>query len=294
MQAMWIKSSFFICACLLSIACGSRDGVGAQKHRSIESFTLQSETFANTRNIQVSLPVNYQADQRYGVFYFTDGGAAFDEPGWNVPGVVAQLEKEGAIKEFIFVAIDNGGATVEAQNPSVDRASEYIPYEDPSWTEEPIPTPRGDQFPDFLVNEVMQEVAARYSVDNAASKTGLAGTSFGGLITLYTLVNHPEKFGYALIESPSLHVGEGILIDQTTKLKDWRGRIHIGVGTEEGDTHAIKRQMLDNAKALAVAIENNAPGAVVRLDVTEGGTHWYDAWRERLPAALEFLLTSEG
>ena len=194
MNKLRIKSVFFICACLLVVACGSQDSVTVQKKRTIESFTLKSEIFANTRNIQVSLPANYQEDRRYGVFYFTDGGAAFDEPGWNVPGVIAQLEKEGAIREFIFVAIDNGGATLESQNPQVDRASEYLPYPDPSWTAEPTPTPRGDQFPSFLMNEVMPEIAERYSADPSASKTGLAGASFGGLITLYTLLNHPRQF----------------------------------------------------------------------------------------------------
>ena len=51
--------------------------------------------------------------------------------------------------------------------------------------------------------------------------------------------------------------------------------------------------MLENAKTLAATIENNAPNAEVQIIVTEGGTHWYDAWRERLPAALEFLLTGK-
>ena len=40
-----------------------------------------------------------------------------------------------------------------------DRASEYLPYDDQSWTTPDVPVPRGEHLPPFLFDEVMPLVS---------------------------------------------------------------------------------------------------------------------------------------
>jgi len=148
--------------------------ITAQPEINIKELVLKSEVFNNTRSIRILLPPGYNKpanrNKKYPVFYFTDGLPAFDSPAWNVPGTVNDLWEKGLIREFIFVGIDNGGSTKEATNPVVDRASEYIPYPDPTWTSDPAPKPMGKMFPEFLFNEVMPLVKQSYRVKSGGAK----------------------------------------------------------------------------------------------------------------------------
>ncbi len=255
------------------------------------TLSLTSRVFDNTRTIRILLPPGYHdpanAARRYPVFYFTDGVAAWH--GWGVPEVAQQLWDEGAIPHYIFVGIDNGGSTIESTEPARDRAEEYLPYPDPSWTESP-PEPRGQLFPAFLFDEVMPLVAESFRVDPDPGLTGLAGDSFAGAITLYTGIKYPHRLGMLLIESPSLHVGNGQLIDDAAHAGSWPSAIYLGVGTAEGDTPETQQRMVSLVRELAEVLGARTAGSRVGLLEVEGGTHWYDSWKERLPRALLFLL----
>jgi len=160
---------------------------------SMESLTLRSTMFSNTRTIRVWLPPGYSnPDQRhrtYPVFYFTDGVAAFH--GRELDKVAAKLVAAGKIPPTIFVGIDNGGSTRESKNPSSDRANEYLPYPDSS-LEPPVPEPHGKLFPQFLETEVRPFVESHYRTNG---DVGLAGASYGGAIAIYTVMENPGRSG---------------------------------------------------------------------------------------------------
>lgn len=256
-----------------------------------QEFELKSTVFGNTRTIRVLLPPGYfgaeQREHRYPVFYFTDGIAAWDE--WGVPDVVEELWEGKEIVEAIFIGIDSGGSTRESRDPSVDRANEYLPWADPSWTM-PRPEPEGERFPDFLFDEVMPEVNRRYRTAIGPRNTGLAGSSYGGVIALYTAFARPGHIGYLLAESPSLHVSQGRFIEMAAEAEPLPARIYLGVGTAEGDTPEGRAQTVSSVLRLDAALLESAPRESVRLVVVEGAPHWYDAWRDRLPLALRFLV----
>jgi len=48
--------------------------------------------------------------------------------------------------------------------------------------------------------------------------TGIGRSSYGGVATLYALLAKPGTFGYGLIESPSMSVGRGQLMRDTSPL----------------------------------------------------------------------------
>ena len=261
---------------------------------------LKSRVYGNTRNLRVLLPPSYhETDNVYPVFFFLDGLATMDAPGLDLPRIVANESAESPLREFIIVAIDNGGSTTTSSNPSVDRASEYLPYADPYWIEPPIPKPRGTLFPEFLFEEVMPIIVSKFRVavgpaNVGPANVGLGGSSFGGLVTLYTLIAHPDRLGMVMIESPSLHVSQGRLENQLGNLHEWTGKMHIGVGSAEGELVEYQREMARNVLSLVNLVYSAAPRAELNFEFANGGTHWYDAWRARLPGALRFLFQCES
>jgi enterochelin esterase-like enzyme len=258
------------------------------------TLELKSRVFGNTRNLHVLLPPAYDEPgrerDRFPVFYFTDGVAAWDA--WGVPSVVEQLSARREIPDYIFVGIDNGGSTRESTSPARDRASEYLPYADQSWTDA-APEPKGDRFPAFLFDEVMLLVGQHVRTTTDGPVTGLAGSSFGGAVALYTALKHPDRIGLLLLESPSLHIGHEQLLKDAAVAARWPIAVSIGVGTAEGDTPDARALMVRTVRQLDDILRVRAPATRERLVVVEGAEHWYDAWRARLPDALRFLLTSQ-
>ena len=53
----------------------------------------------------------------------------------------------------------------------------------------------------------MPLVDGKYRTLPGQPNTGIGGSSFGGVATLYALLAQPGRFGYGLIESPTLWIG---------------------------------------------------------------------------------------
>lgn len=251
---------------------------------SIEFLTLHSKIFANTRTIRVWLPPDYaspaSASRKYPVFYFTDGIAVFH--GRQLDRIAAQLIAAGKIAPTIFVGIDNGGSTRESKNPGTDRANEYLPFPDQFLTP-PLPDPKGKLFPDFFTHEVRPLVESHYRVNG---DIGIAGSSYGAAIALYTVLQNPAGYRWLLLESPSLYIDNDRLLRLTEHQKRWPSRIYIGAGTDEGEGDA-KQEMVNDVNRLTRAIQNRSDSCTL---IVPGAQHNEDAWRSRLPGALEFLL----
>jgi enterochelin esterase-like enzyme len=258
-----------------------------------EEFSLASTVFRNTRTIRVLLPPRYHdpaaAGVTYPACYFLDGRAAFDGPGWGLVKTATALWAAHKIPDVVFVGVDNGGSTLESTDPMVDRASEFLPEPDPSWTTEPAPTPRGKDHPDFLFTEVVPAVASRYRV-KADAPICLAGDSYAAAAALYAAEQRPGRIQALLLESPPLHFGS--LLADAQSLTAWPSRVYLGYGTAEGETLETQREMVTNARRLASAISRQRGSAFKALEV-KGAAHGYDAWRARLKQALIFLLGSD-
>jgi enterochelin esterase-like enzyme len=257
----------------------------------IATLTLRSRVFGNSRALRVLLPPGYDAPanaaRRYPVVYFTDGVAAWD--GWGVPDTVRDLWARHRIRAAIFVGIDNGGSATEATDPIRDRASEYLPFEDQTWDGAPPPA-KGELFPRFFFDEVHRLIVRRYRASRRPQDLTLAGASYGAIAALYTAMRYPDRVGQLLLESPSLHVGEGRLLNAADVQARWPRAVYVGVGTDEGDSPAAKERMLADARRLDRIFKQASPPPRSQLVVAVGGIHWFSAWRARLSGALVFLL----
>jgi len=263
---------------------------GTREHAQVETFEISSEVFHNRRSIRVLLPRGYEdaanRNRRYPVLYLNDGFAVFKAGAWNAPEIVERLESEGRMRPVIMVGMDNG-ASIE-NGSAEQRTREYLPYPDP--TNEPsVPSPQGASYPKFLIREVMPAVSARYRVMPGAENTGVGGASYGGLAALYTVMHNPGTFGRLLLESTPLFLSEFAALREAKATRQWPARISIGVGTKETDDETLAKAAAPDMEALRSAILRGSPRSEVKLVVEHGATHGSQAWRRRLPAALEFL-----
>jgi len=253
--------------------------------------TLKSTIFGNERKIRVLLPEGYgdaaNKDRRYPVLYMLDGQNVFDaclsdvsHREWSVDETVRRLVAEKKIPPLIVVGVDHAGK---------DRAREYLPYKD--FTGNPdMDEPAGKQFPDFMTKEVMPLVDGNYRTLTGPPNTGIGGSSYGGVASLYALLAKPNTFGYGLIESPTLWVGMGQLVRDTNPLVVMPQKVFVGFGGKESSEPKYNEKMV----GLIRQVETNFRAAGYddtnfRFVVDPEAEHNEPAWEKRLPGALTFL-----
>jgi predicted alpha/beta superfamily hydrolase len=253
--------------------------------------TLKSTIFGNVRTIRVLLPPGYgdaaNKDRHYPVLYMLDGQNVFDaclsdvsHHEWSVDETVQQLITENRIPPMIVVGVDHAGK---------DRAHEYLPYKDFDFQPD-MDEPAGRRFPDFLTNEVMPLVDGQYRTLQGRPNTGIGGSSYGGVATLYALLAKPGAFGYGLIESPSMFIGMGQLVRDTSPLVALPVKVFMAFGGKEAPNPVISEKMI----GLTRQIESNFRAAGYddsnfRFVVDPEAVHTEAAWEKRLPGALTFL-----
>jgi predicted alpha/beta superfamily hydrolase len=264
----------------------------------VRTITLQSKVFPGERTLRIWLPPGYDTtgQRRYPVLYVFDGQNAFDTctgyqgHEWTLDEVATRLITSKAIPPIVIVAIDNGGAR---------RANEYLPYADPF-----NPTAgqmEGDRLAAFLSQDVMPAVATSFRVSGDPAEIGVGGFSYGGIATLHLALTNPQLFGKALIESPSLQVGNGQLLRDATDAATLPNRIYIGMGGEEtaippNAPPAIRERiarinagLVVGARRLRDRLATALEAPPVKLVIDPAAHHGEDAWAKRLPAALTFL-----
>lgn len=253
--------------------------------------SLTSKIFGNTRAIRVLVPPGYDApanrDKHYPVLYLLDGQNLFDaclsevsHAEWQVDETVYRLIREKAIPGLIVVGIDHAGAK---------RGYEFLPYRDFIGSES-MEEPAGKKFPDFVATEVMPLVDAQYRTLTGHPNTGIGGSSYGGVATLYALLARPNTFGYGLIESPTLWIGLGQLVRDTDPLLARPRKVFMAFGGEEigfGPAETVMLSLLDTVRAnfKAAGYDDNS----LRYVFEDQAKHTESAWAQRLPDALQFL-----
>jgi predicted alpha/beta superfamily hydrolase len=153
------------------------------------TLTIKPATLPEARTILVATPASYaNAQRRYPVLVLLD---ADDQDQFNAAAANLHfLAGRAAIPELILVGIVNGKDRTHDLTPPATGA-----------TAKPFPTAGGEsKFVDFLVNDVLPEVRAKYRTMPA---TFLAGHSFGGLVALHTAATRREFSGIVAM-SPSL------------------------------------------------------------------------------------------
>lgn len=252
---------------------------------------LESPQLGNRRDVLVYLPPSYvESDRRYPVLYMHDGQNLFDAATsyageWHADETMEVLAREGL--EAIVVGVPNAGER---------RFNEYIPFPSPE-----LEDAQGDAYVAFLADTVKPIIDRDFRTRPGREATGVAGSSLGGLISLYTYFRRPEVFGLAGVFSPAFRWGKGDIFPFVKQAAFSPGRIYMDVGTAE-EVGLAKTRRSEPALALRylryvrrmdelLCRKGYLPGATLRYVEEEEAVHHESAWARRLPGALRFLLS---
>ncbi len=228
------------------------------------------------RRVWVYLPPDYEtSNKNYPVLFMHDGQNCFDAATsfageWEVDESLNQLFAEGDYG-CIVVAVDNGG---------IHRIDEYSPWNNPSYG-----GGEGDLYMDFLINSLKPVIDANFRTLNGREYTGLMGSSMGGLISHYGLIEHQNVFSKAGIFSPAYWIVEDEIQNHTQDTAiDNPIKAYIIVGQGEG-VNFVNSVNLMHGTLLSKGLSNDE----VFKEVHPDGQHseWY--WAREFPAAYEWL-----
>lgn len=221
------------------------------------------------RRVWVYLPENYK-QYSYPVLYMQDGQNVFDDATayageWGVD----EFLDSAILKSCIVVAIDNGGDK---------RLNEYCPYDMAKFGKG-----EGGQYVDFLVKTLKPYIDKKYRTLKDSKHTFIAGSSMGGLISMYAILKYPKVFGGAGVFSPAFWVGPQIFDDIIKKGTNVKGKIYFYAGKQEGET-----MVPDMLKAFErmVSVSKSKMTTVIRDD----GKHNEPTWRKEFPLFYEWIL----
>jgi predicted alpha/beta superfamily hydrolase len=150
---------------------------------------------SRTRRIWMYLPPDYGMvpGKRYPVLYMQDGQNLFDENSsfageWGVDEAM-NLLCQGGDAGCIIVGIDNGAA---------HRVDEYSPWVNPAYG-----GGEGIDYIHFIVNTLKPYIDNNYNTLACRDYTGIMGSSMGGLISMYAIIEFQQVFSKAGVFSPA-------------------------------------------------------------------------------------------
>jgi predicted alpha/beta superfamily hydrolase len=229
------------------------------------------------RELYAYLPRTYGGgDGRYPVLYMHDGRNLFDEKTshageWRVDETMESLGEEGL--EAIVVGIPHGP----------DRGAEYVPSE------------RGGEYVSFVVDEVKPLVDRTLRTLPGRETTGLAGSSLGGIISLFGFLARDDVFSYAGVMSPAFWWDESLYeIAAATPRRE--GRIWMDVGGDEHPENPERsRAYVEGFERMSSILRAQGyDESRLRTVLEPGAPHHESAWARRLPDMLRFLLPVAG
>ena len=207
---------------------------------------------------------------------------------WYADETMEELADEGI--EAIIVGVPNMGDR---------RFHEYIPFPEPS-----LQDVQGDAYVAFIADTLKPVIDRDFRTLPDPASTGIAGSSLGGLISLYAMFRRPQTFGLAGVFSPALRWGRRGIFPFVQRAPFAQGRIYMDVGTAEGvglvdggsSQQTFAQQYMNQVRKMDLLLlkKGYRDGQDLLYVEEEGGIHHESAWARRLPAALRFLLDGRG
>lgn len=232
------------------------------------------------RRVWLYLPADYarQPQRRYPVLYLHDGQNVFDAATayageWGVDETLDRLRASGQDPTgCIVVAVDNG---------SRFRGDEYIPWHNPR-----LKTGgQGAAYVDFLALTLKPYIDRHYRTRPEAAHTGIAGSSLGGLISVYAALRYPAVFGRVGAFSPAFWVCNDSLRAYARQHPPApTARFYFVAGAKEDSSMLpLMAQWRDALHAEGV------PAAHLAYHAAPDGEHREWFWQREFAAAYEWL-----
>jgi predicted alpha/beta superfamily hydrolase len=261
---------------------------------SYDTFDLTIDALGGRkRTIRVLTPETVAEGERLPVLYMTDGQNLFRDSeatfgtSWGFPATLEKLELR-----LLLVGWDSA--------PELQRLDELGPWLN-DWIQTKgtsINRPVGGEAHlavEFLEKQLKPLIDARYPTNPSRRTTWLAGSSMGGLFSLYAAALRPEVFSRAACFSSAFWVASGPLEEfLKTAGVDQIDKVYLDVGTMEGSRQNNEEERLaylhDTERVGALLKARGLGSDRLKVLVDGGGKHNEAAWGRRLPAALKWWL----
>jgi len=272
----------------------------------IENFKSE---FIAARNVDIWLPEGYSTAKKYAVLYMHDGQMLFDSTttwnhqSWDVDDVASGLMREGKIQDLIVVGIWN------IPNSRIADYSPQKPLESLTQEQKDLLSkqfqkagmkiedfkPNSDNYLKFLVKELKPFIDKNYSTYEDRKHTFIAGSSMGGLISIYAICEYPDVFGGAacmsshwpvLLFSDDYRVPDGLNYLSSRLPDPGTHKIYFDYGDQTLD--AIYPPYQKKVDEVMKARGFSALNWITKF--YPGKDHSEKSWKERLNVPMEFLL----
>ena len=232
------------------------------------------------RRVYLYLPETYHRnpEQRYPVLYMFDGHNVFfdtDATYGKSWGMRDYMQKHK--KQLIIVA-------VECNHEGNHRLQEYCPYSFDAPGLGAI-RGRGHAYMEWLTKTLKPYIDANYRTLSDRSNTMIAGSSMGGLMSLYAVCAYNHIFQRAACLSPSLWVDSNKAMQMIMKGNVRQDTvIYMDYGSEELEHHRASNGALLTAASLLFAKQ-----AKLTFRIVPGGDHSEASWERQIPIFMECL-----
>ena len=231
------------------------------------------------RTAYVYLPKGYGEKKgvRYPVVYMFDGHNLFTDK-------EATFGKCWGLEEYLDKnKTQTIIAAVECNHEGDMRLSEYSPVSFDFHGRHIVG--RGKKYMDWLVGEFKPFIDKNYSTLPDREHTYIAGSSMGGLMTIYALAKYNKYFCGGAALSPSLWVGDNELPAFISNGSYGKNCVlFMDYGEKEFGNHFVQRARF--AKAFEVLTNK---GVLVTARIVPGGTHSEASWEKEIPFFLSVL-----
>lgn len=241
-----------------------------------------------SRKIWIYLPTDYaDSEKRYPVLYLHDGQHLFDE--------ATSVGRIGPVEWAVDEALDASDepCIVVGINHNEDmkaRVGEYF-YHSPDGT-----TPaEGAAYLKFIVETLKPYIDRHYRTLPEQEYTGMAGSSMGGLITLYGGLKYPEVFGRIGVFSPSIWMDNEHVFQELSKpdneTETRRQHYFFYAGGLERRQKEDKTfvNMTEDVEKVIDALRM-VPGPDIKLMTVPHGRHGALYWREAFPVFYDWFV----
>ncbi len=273
-------------------------------HR-IDSFPSK---YVVPRPVDVWLPEDYTKNKTYAVLYMHDGQMLFDASStwnkqeWKVDEWATKLMQENKTRDFIVVAVHNI-SELRWQDLFPQKAMDFIPQVIKDSIAQQAKVSKyhntdlnGDNYLKFMVNELKPVIDKTYSVHTEKENTFVAGSSMGGLMSMYAISEYPNIFGAAACLSTHWPgtvpvednpVSDAIFSYMKVNLpSSEQHRIYFDYGNKTLDEHypQYAPRVNEILKEKGYTTQNS------RNILFEDTDHSENSWNQRLDIPLTFLL----
>ena len=248
-------------------------------------ITIPELSGEEKRNVYLYLPesYSYEPEKRYPVLYMFDGHNVFfdsDATYGKCWGMKEYMDRTG--RQMLIVAVEC------SHDPDHGRLREYAPF---SFTAPNIGKiqAHGKETMEWMIHTLKAQIDREYRTLPEREHTFIAGSSMGGLMSLYAVLAYNDVFSKAAALSPSIWtnmtqinklIREADLAPNTT--------VYMDYGANEINFHAVMRKQFRKVNDLLLSRD-----VLLTSRIVPDGDHCEACWEKQIPYFMDALFYPE-